>query len=175
LEIPQKLKRTCLVVALFALVIQLCFCLFLLYSVPMMIHFQGEFFDGCIVGFGNSTLLLLVSSLFRANDDSLSRWILWLFCDVLEAFNWGTTESKFNYCFVVHQNLGFNSVVENWTLKLCIRVKSFFMLLISSVLVMLNFGWLYLLVHSYGDMHLRCTPEARRTLEEAYALVLSDP
>lgn len=48
LAIPQKLKRTCLVVALLALAIQLCF--FLLYPVPMMIHFQGEFFD-CFVMF----------------------------------------------------------------------------------------------------------------------------
>jgi hypothetical protein len=36
-------------------------------------------------------------------------------CDVLEAFNWGTAELEleFNYCFAVHQNLGFNSVPEN--------------------------------------------------------------
>lgn len=34
---------------------------------------KKNLFGGCIVGFGNSTLLLLVSSLFRANDDSLSR------------------------------------------------------------------------------------------------------
>jgi len=69
----------------------------------------------CLVDimFGSTTLLLSFYSVPMMI--LFSRWILWVICDVLEAFNWGTAELEleFNYCFAVHQNLGFNSVPEN--------------------------------------------------------------